>query len=190
MTDADHTFIELYHDEMEKSLQEIAAGAETQAWEVLPASRVIRVWKDFSKLGLVRDEKFIEEARALVLLNIVRICVNSELNGCCAGLPEDQMEQCGVTEEMLVETSYFWDPVTKMGRVSDFATRPLSALALELIRASTAEEKLVLLDRVFQVSHMQGDLAACFVEGGWYTLSDLFHQECDARGVPRQATTH
>lgn len=63
---------------------------------------------------------------------------------------------------------------------SDYATKPLVDLAYELIEAGSPEEQLLICDRMFNVIHCRGDIAALYVQGGSHALSQLSgeHGDC------------
>ena len=66
------------------------------------------------------------------------------------------------------------DPEGKLGGfISDYGLRPLEELLVELLRASTPEEKLLLIDRMLNVVHQRSDIADWFVEGGSHALGQL-----------------
>jgi hypothetical protein len=61
--------------------------------------------------------------------------------------------------------------------ISDYGLKPLQELAGKLLDATTAEEKLLLLDRVLNVCHRRSDLATWFVQGGRGALDELNNEE-------------
>jgi len=66
------------------------------------------------------------------------------------------------------------DPEGKMGGfISDYGLKPLEDLLVELLRASTPEEKLLIIDRMLNVVHQRSDIADWFVEGGSHALGQL-----------------
>jgi len=66
-------------------------------------------------------------------------------------------------------------------KFSDYATAPLVKLSYDLIEAEDPVEQLLLCDRIFNVVHMRGDIAALFVEGGSQALSALSGEHADAQ---------
>lgn len=64
---------------------------------------------------------------------------------------------------------------------SDYATKPLINLACELIEAKSPEEQLLICDRMFNVIHMRGDIAALFVQGGSNSLSKLSGEHAESQ---------
>jgi hypothetical protein len=69
---------------------------------------------------------------------------------------------------------YMNDPEGKMGGfISDYGLKPLEDLLSELLRATTPEEKLLLIDRMLNVVHQRSDIADWFVEGGKSALAQL-----------------
>ena len=66
------------------------------------------------------------------------------------------------------------DPEGKFGGfISDYGLQPLEELLAELLRASTPEEKLLIIDRMLNVVHQRSDIADWFVEGGSHALAQL-----------------
>jgi len=66
------------------------------------------------------------------------------------------------------------DPEEKFGSfISDYGLEPLMKLLAELLRATTPEEKLLIIDRMLNVVHQRSDIAEWFVEGGSSSLSQL-----------------
>ena len=69
---------------------------------------------------------------------------------------------------------YMNDPEGKMGGfISDYGLKPLEELLVELLRATTPEEKLLIIDRMLNVVHQRSDIADWFVEGGSRALAQL-----------------
>jgi hypothetical protein len=66
------------------------------------------------------------------------------------------------------------DPEGELGGfISDYGLQPLEELLVELLRAGTPEEKLLIIDRMLNVVHQRSDIADWFVEGGSSALSQL-----------------
>lgn len=59
------------------------------------------------------------------------------------------------------------------GHSSDYGTKPLETLLIQLMKNKTYEEKLITIDKMLNVIHHTSDLAANFVRGGSYALSDI-----------------
>jgi hypothetical protein len=64
---------------------------------------------------------------------------------------------------------YYFDD----GHSSDYGTKPLETLLVQLMKNKTYEEKLITIDKMLNVVHHTSDLAANFVRGGSYALSDI-----------------
>ena len=90
----------------------------------------------------------------------------------------DKDKECEIlpfTKDEYQELSmdYIYDENWGQWRISDYAMEPLIKLANELLMEHTAEEQLILIDRVFNVVHPRGDIASLFVKGGSRVLSEL-----------------
>ena len=76
---------------------------------------------------------------------------------------------------------YMNDPKGDMGGfISDYGLKPLEELLAELLRASSPEEKLLLIDRMLNVVHQRSDIAEWFVEGGSHALAQLSSSPAEA----------
>lgn len=150
------------------------AKPNTQPWPLIPAARLTKIWNDYSRDGIVRDEGGMDEIADRVVKNTARLAVNTELVGHTQvspykAYPEDfeyhniKEKDMGRLQEFIQEDKY-----------SDFALAPLQKIVFDLLKARTAEEKLLLVDQALNVIHQRGDVAAIFVEGGRKTLDKLF----------------
>ena len=73
------------------------------------------------------------------------------------------------------------DPKEKLGGfISDYGLDPLLKLQSELLRSTTPEEKLLIIDRMLNVVHQRSDIAEWFVEGGSKALSQLSSSPSEA----------
>ena len=66
----------------------------------------------------------------------------------------------------------FWWYFTD-GHASDYGTRPLEILLVQLRKEKTPEQKLITIDKMLNVVHQTSDLAANFIRGGSSALSDI-----------------
>lgn len=180
-----HDFYEVIREQEYDIIQEFANGNQVMSWSVIPFGRLKKIWQDYSKFGFVRDESGMQKIKEKMLENLARLMAATNFAGHSQNSPadmyneainEDADEENQMTNEKLFDDeryAYFFD--TEYGTAySDYGIKPLSNLALELINAKSAEEQLVLVDRMLNIVHMRGDLAALFVEGGARALQDLF----------------
>ena len=61
--------------------------------------------------------------------------------------------------------------------LSDFATEPLNNLAIELDDAESAEEIIVVINKILDVTHQRSDIAELFIKGGSSSLDDVFQNK-------------
>lgn len=170
--------IEAYQDNEQETaetvIREFRSGRfQTQPWQVVPAARVKKIWHESHTMGVVRDARGLDKIADQVLANIHRLSVNTTILGHTPWKPQDMYDDCDLTEE---ECDLFADyAVDERGacRLSDYGLEPLKKLAVELYEAQDPEEKLVILDRIFNVTHMRSDLASWFIEKGSWTLSEI-----------------
>lgn len=159
-------------------------STDRQRWSVLPAETLRRLHREFADTGSVLNAKRLERAEKRIVANILQLAANTDLmdHGTLDvavfleenGLPEDATE--GI-EEWLVDDRGQWI-------LSDHAMAPLWKLAVELQAADSDEDKLVLIDRILQITHQRSELAELFVEGGVRTLDEIF----DDMSLPERFT--
>jgi len=178
-------YVEIENEERSRILNEFSelkkkrkAKPNTQPWTVIPAARLIKIWNDYATWGIVRDERGLNEIADKVIRNTARLAVNTEIVGhtemdASKEYAEDY-EYYGIKSEKDKEKlmEYIQDD-----KFSDYALKPLGNIVAQLIRAKTAEEKLLLIDQALNVVHQRGDIAAVFVEGGQRTLNQLFERK-------------
>jgi len=147
-------------------------------WPVVPAARLKKIWLDFGKSGIVRDEKGMQKIADQIMDNIARLSVSTELTGHTREAPRDIIRDAGfdLTDAEIEKLS---DSLFDASRLSDFAINKLEPLLLKLAQAKTSEDQLYAVDRILNVIHQRSDLASNFIEGGHKTLDEIFEQ-----GVP------
>jgi len=147
-----------------------------QKWDVVPAARVMKIWNDYATSGVVRDERGMAEIKDRMIENVAKLYVNTVLTGHTPDKPEtfaeertDHKYEDGYFDKL----DHFFDDGHGQWRLSDYALEPLMNLAAKLLAAKTAEKQLQIADRMLNVIHQRGDIAALFIEGGKNTLNKL-----------------
>lgn len=141
-------------------------------WKIVPASNLARIWKAAAGEGIVRDTKGLERIEAIMVENVLKLAVNTEISGHSECYPAEALADH--FEESEVEGFVDWAIETPGGwRISDYALRDLLPLAALATETDDPMLKLAVLDRMLNVCHQRSDLAGWFVEGGSMTLSHL-----------------
>lgn len=153
--------------------------SKRQKWPLVPLARLKKIWEDFMSTGFVRDIKGFENIVQTMTDNTLRLIVNTELCGHTPHDPSDDFADYGYTEQNIDDFGDFILDVQFQWRLSDYAIKPLWALLVELYSVSTPEQKLPLVDRMLNVIHCRGDIAALFVEGGSAGLCALSGRPTD-----------
>ena len=161
-----------------KMASEFQSGTKTQPWKLVPAQRLIAIWKASAKQGFVRDSKGLAEIAERMVENTARLLVNTELAGHGEQSTQAVLFNYGLDDEISgeqIEQFVDWavDMPTGGWRISDYGLESLIGLASQLMDDPTDEEKLVIIDRMLNVTHQRSDLASWFVEGGSATLDRL-----------------
>lgn len=177
-SDAMIELLEREQEMLEQVVQEWhCSGSPTAQWQVVPAARLIRIWKDAAELGFVRDESGLARIAELMVENVLRISVNNLVSGHQPATPEDVLD--GLVEPADQEAFVDWAINTETGgwRISDYGIEPLFKLAALLTETNDPMQKLAVVDRMLNVVHPRSDLASWFVEGGSRTLLQLSEDE-------------
>lgn len=148
-------------------------------WQPVNAEAVARIWLVYGKRGTVFDSEGLARITEQVLNLIARLHVSTAISGHATFDMRPEAEEYRGRAFTNKQWARFVDGMEdREGRwfLSDYGMRPLEALFVRLFRAATDEERLMTLDRVFNVVHQRGDLAAMFIQGGTATLNRIAAQ--------------
>jgi len=174
-------YMEIYDTDGDRMLRSFFSGKYTkQPWTVLPVNQVKKIWYDYMTMGIIRDENVVNNMADQMIENVVKLHVNTELTGHTQRDPIDVLNQFrdeyeDLWTEETREKFYEWieDDKGQM-KISDYALDPLAEDAAQLANHSTtAEQKIRIMDRMFNRIHPRGDIAALFIEGGSRSLTEL-----------------
>lgn len=142
-------------------------------WPYIRAARLVRIWLDYGKTGVLRDEKGMATIAHQALNLIARLYAATEISGHVSYNVRPEVEELFGARL----TDGEWDDflgalVDADGRdfLSDYAFQWLMPLYVKLYTADTAEAQLHIVDRILNVVHQRSDLSRFFVEGGQHTL--------------------
>ena len=210
-------------------------------WKVVPAPRLKKIWEDYIRTGIVRDEKGIDMISGIMIANALKLeiltfdseedyeeawgeYVDDFINRLIppkyddpdqTEIPFDNPELPHIRKtpksiftpnpnyeiknvpfekyiiehkdylnyndlhhdlmEILKDNFFYEYIIDSEGTmlVSDYGTQPLAKLALELNRENNYEKKLVIIDKMLNITHQRSDLASWFISGGSAALSDI-----------------
>lgn len=174
-------FFELESDVIQEMASQYRRFKE-QPWELMSAAVVSTIWKYYATHGFVRQERELKMYAELAMKNIVKLWVNTILVGHTSYDPVEYFsESVGKAlakslEKMALNTGWIADDAFSdyAFGTSGYNTKGgLQECFAALHYASTAEERLQAIDRLFNVVHMRGDLSRFFIEGGKKTLFRL-----------------
>lgn len=156
-------------------LDEGRVEGSMMSWSVIPYARLKKIWVDFAKHGFVRDTNGLNSIIDKMIKNLARLQASTDLSGHSQFSIEDFLEENEYPEIKGDNSDFYFNFLeTEYGTpVSDYGLDPLWNLAFKLIGESDPVQQLVLVDRMLQITHQRGDLAALFVEGGRSSLNDL-----------------
>lgn len=143
------------------------------SWSVIPIARVNKIWRDYAKTGVVRDEKGLMGIQEDMLRILARLEASNRLAGHSQMDSSEMFESHGYEPVEDNDTDFGFLETQYGAPVSDYGLPQLWKLSFQLVGDLAAEERLLVLDQMLNVVHQRGDLAALFVEGGAGALTDL-----------------
>jgi hypothetical protein len=179
----DRDFAEWFYDSQEEAIRgtlaqykKLRRQRKYQPWTVVPAAKLIKIWTDFGRTGVVRDEEGLNEIAWTITDNIFKLYANTLLCGHTPHSYDEYLKEAGINKAKFENETddWFTDPVSGHWRLSDYGLEPLLNLIPKIKNASKPEDKLFALDRVFNIIHQRSDLSAMFVQGGNSTLQKIF----------------
>ena len=183
--------MEAYREKYDHAIWDIwnrackATDKDRYPWTTLPLTRVKKIWRDYVRAGVVRDERGLNDIADEIVDKIVKIDVMTMLSGHSHEDPEI------ILKDMVLMMEVKWDQKAfdriyggeflndENGgyRLSDYGLKPLQELAAKILSTMVPEERILLIDQVFNVCHQRSDLASWFVKGGRNALDELSNQE-------------
>ena len=165
-----------YDETFDRMVAEYRSGRfPQQPWKVVPAARLVRIWSAAAKTGMVRDVKGLDAIAEVIIDNIVRLYINTEIAGHTARDPAEFLQSYNIVDDGERDRFIDWAVDTEDGawQLSDYGFPRLTDLAAQIHEADTAEAMLVYIDMALNVSHERSDLASWFVQGGTATLNAI-----------------
>jgi predicted nucleotidyltransferase len=189
----------------DENLQDLAhllkqsKGKGRVPWAKIPAARLARIWLDYGKSGVVRDEKGLEMVVDMMLNNIARLTASTAMMGHASYDVRPELSDLGFefTDEEWENWMSDW-MTNERGSwmISDYGLPKLEKLYVNIYNSQTAEEKLQWVDQALNVVHQRNDLADMFVQGGTSTLNKIADQggytsqPVDERSSEEKKTRH
>lgn len=177
--DGTYDFVERYDKALESvvSAFEASKKGDIYKWPKVRAARLKRVWLDFGKSGVVRDEKGAAEIRERILSNIALLRVTTELMAHSERSPKDVLEPHGEFSDSDIDRlGDFLTDADGSYMLSDYGLPRVEQLYQNLFSAETSEEIVLAADKILNVIHQRSDMAGFFVEGGTKTLNEIASQ--------------
>jgi len=174
-------------------------GIAVKHWRTIPAEQYQNALLDFMKYGSFMrfPTKYVFQWAALVTKNTLDLEAITELAGHSQGFPYDEFcsafgfekgteeyekysynnwENCS---EYLSEIGFYdWCQLPDGSDAwSDYGMEPLYKLIKELEEQETAEQKIIVINKILDVYHQRGDLASAFIQGGSKSLNQISFNE-------------
>lgn len=153
-------------------------GAGRISWQLIKAEPVTRIWLEYGLHDAISDTDGLATIAEQMLALVARFYACTVL---CGHTPEDPWPEI---EENFGREFPEKEREALLGMIendegdimSDYGLNPLVALWRRLYNASESKDQLLILDRMFNVVHQRGDLAAHFIQGGAHTLDKILDQ--------------
>jgi hypothetical protein len=149
-------------------------------WHTISINRIQKIWRDYVTLGIVRDEKGVDEIVNDFVNKIIQIDINTTLYGHTSSDPKSSIKEVidiEISEEELERIQNYVETEEGQWRISDYALPKLQIIAINLLEETDYENKVLLLDSILNTVHQRSDLASWFIEGGRSALDKLSGKE-------------
>lgn len=170
-----------WYDRYYEKIREIMYDSQhnnKQPWYPMAINRLQKIWTDYSKFGVVRDERGLDDIADNFIDKILTIDVNTMLAGHTIENPDDVLDDMEIehSEDIYDKVYSYIEDERGQPRISDYGLNKLKELASKILTADTYENKLLYIDQVLNVVHQRSDLASMFVQGGRGALNNLSNQ--------------
>lgn len=178
--------LEDYSERHEAQLSEILRefinkkGRGHLSWNKIPAAILKKIWLDFGRTGIIRDEKSLGNIADTLLNLIARLRATTELSAHTELDPISVIEDAGYdqwNEKKLERLQEFIVDENGTWYVSDYGLPKLEGIYTDIYTARNPESLLVAIDRALNITHQRSDLAGWFVQGGTKTLNEIAEQK-------------
>jgi hypothetical protein len=145
-------------------------------WPLISAARLSKIWTDFSRSGVVRDVRGMQDIADKMFEGVVRLKASNDISGHSTNDVRPELADSGYkfTDKQWHRLIEGLEDKKGNWYISDYGWPKLEKLLIPLKMAKTAEEQLLIVDQMLNICHPRGDLSAMFVEGGRKTLDKLF----------------
>jgi hypothetical protein len=145
-------------------------------WSTVSLDRAKKIWKDFSRTGIVRDENGVYDLLDDLADIAARLAATNALLG------HDTMNVATLAENSDVPYTsdmedklgdYLYDEKEQANYISDYGLPKIEKLIRRAYATSSAEEKLLLIDQMLNIVHQRSNLSNWFIRGGRKELDEL-----------------
>jgi len=174
---------ERYQEELERAIDNIVENRPPRKLAPLNTARMKKIWRDYAKAGVVRDERGIDDILEDFLNKVVRIDVNNYLSGHTAGDPLNEFREREIPIPKDIDDRIDTAIADIHGEwmISDYGIDYLVKWLHKAMTATDYEQKLLALDSMLNVVHQRSNLASWFVQGGRSALDELAGKEDTGR---------
>lgn len=180
---------ERYQEELERALDNIFENRPPKKLMPLNTTRMKKIWNDYAKTGVVRDERGIDDILEDFLNKVVRIDVNNYLAGHTSGDPLNEFRdrELPIPKDIDDRIERAIADIHGEWMISDYGLDYLVKWLHKAMTETDYEQKLLALDSMLNVVHQRSNLASWFVRGGRRALNELAGKE--DTGLPEHSRT-
>lgn len=173
--DATYTYLEIKDDVMRRMFDELLSKRK-QTFNLIKGAQIKRIYDEHKNLGFIKSEKLLND----IIEKLIKSTAQLETNNLLAGHEQysaydEYKEQYGDEEDLISKEDFeeLADKYVPWDSYSDFGTKWALEIVGRLIDAKTDDDKIILINHLFDVIHQRGDFAEFYVEGGSQTLSQI-----------------
>lgn len=188
------TMIDMVNNILYEFSQDKNRGIKQKKWNLIPFEQYRTAIIEFMRYGKFMrfPTKYIDKWAAICTNNVLEINAMTDLGGHSQEFPyEEVLYFFGIDEENekydefynnfdktagLLDNAGFYDWCMLpdgSDALSDYGLEPLMKLISELEECETPEQKIVVINKILDVTHTRGDLSSAFIEGGKNSLGQI-----------------
>jgi len=177
--EAAEKYLEMHNEQMTNMLHNYydkkRKKGSMMSWDVIPFARLKKIWTDYAKMGVIRDEKGMQSIVDQMIRILARLNASNDLAGHGNIDDETIKDMTGYDMPDGDNAEFYFDYLeTKHGTpISDYGLPKLYEIGRKLMFTNDPVEQLLLVDQMLNIVHPRGDLSALFVEGGRASLDQL-----------------
>lgn len=172
--DAIEDYFDIYRNKLSSMYHELVSGKK-QHFNLIKPDELVRIYKEHQELGFIKSEKLFDKIIQTCIENTAQLRANTLLAGHTNEDPyqtyiDEYNDDTELSEDEFYELADNYVPNDKY---SDYGLKWAEDVVIRLIDARNDNQKIILLNHLFDIVHQRSDFSEYYVVGGSSTLSKI-----------------